>query len=330
MHLSLVRETRHVQVDFDGMKIKGSGTTPMQLVDLFCGIGGASCGARDAGVDVALAVDADPEALAVHKLNHPKCDHLCISLPRDSLPLPEGAIHIHASPPCQAFSQANRAVGRTRQRNALHLVEWAVRYCQSHGTTWSLEQVGSVAVCELLHEMGVAFDVFHFQDLGVPQTRRRVIAGSLEIVQALRDRAGQSRRPLSVQDVIPNCRGSHVKNATTSTWQVRGGARVQIPLTRDHPSFARPVSQPAYTVTGSSPLRWYTPDTEGCTMFSPLELMLVQGFPASYKLHQRRGPAYQHVGNAIPPPIVSLIVAAAPLSRQNKAFRASQEESRRL
>ena len=61
MHLSLVRETRHVQVDFDGMKIKGSGTTPMQLVDLFCGIGGASCGARDAGVDVALAVDADPE-----------------------------------------------------------------------------------------------------------------------------------------------------------------------------------------------------------------------------------------------------------------------------
>ena len=153
MHLSLVRETRHVQVDFDGMKIKGSGTTPMQLVDLFCGIGGASCGARDAGVDVALAVDADPEALAVHKLNHPKCDHLCISLPRDSLPLPEGAIHIHASPPCQAFSQANRAVGRTRQRNALHLVEWAVRYCQSHGTTWSLEQVGSVAVCELLHEM---------------------------------------------------------------------------------------------------------------------------------------------------------------------------------
>lgn len=173
------------------------------------------------------------------------------------------------------------------QRNALHLVEWAVRYCQSHGTTWSLEQVGSVAVCELLHEMGVAFDVFHFQDLGVPQTRRRVIAGSLEIVQALRDRAGQSRRPLSVQDVIPNCRGSHVKNATTSTWQVRGGARVQIPLTRDHPSFARPVSQPAYTVTGSSPLRWYTPDAEGCTMFSPFELMLVQGFPASYKLHQR-------------------------------------------
>ena len=159
--------------------------TSIRFIDLFCGIGGASCGARDAGIDVALAIDDDPEALAVHKLNHPQCEHLCVSLPSDSLPLPTGPIHIHASPPCQAVSQANRSVGETRQRQALRLVEWTVRYCQTHGTTWSLEQVGSVAVCELLREMDVAFGVFNLHDLGVPQTRRRVIAGSPEIVQAL-------------------------------------------------------------------------------------------------------------------------------------------------
>ena len=298
----------------------------MRFVDLFCGIGGASCGARDVGVDVALAIDADPEALAVHRLNHPKCKHMCISLPCNSLPLPKGPIHIHASPPCQAFSQANRVVGGSRQQNALDLVKWSVGYCRSHGTSWSLEQVGSVTVCELLHEMGVAFDVFHFQDLGVPQTRRRVIAGSVEIVQALqalRNEARKSRRVLSVQDVIPHCRGSHVKNATTSTWKVRDGIRTQIKLTEDHPRFARQVSEPAYTVTANSPLRWYSPNRDGCTIFSPLELMLVQGFPTDYQLNKKRGPAYQQVGNAIPPPVVSLIVEAAtgrPADRKSKTM----------
>ena len=155
--------------------------------------------------------------------------------------------------------------------------------------------------------------MFNLHGLGVPQTRRRIIAGSPEIVQALWDRAAQCRPLLSVKDVIPECRGSHVKNATTSTWQVQRGVRTQIPLTRDHPSYARCVSEPAYTVTGSSPLRWYSPDTDQCAMFSPLELMLIQGFPASYRLHKKRALAYRHVGNAIPPLVAFLIAETARL-----------------
>ena len=46
-------------------------------------------------------------------------------------------------------------------------------------------------------------------------------------------------------------------------------------------------------------------------MFSPVELALIQGFPADYKLYHKRGRAYQQVGNAFPPPVMSLIVEAA-------------------
>lgn len=39
-------------------------------VDLFCGIGGSSAGAQAEGVDVRLAVDLDPDAVAWYRANH--------------------------------------------------------------------------------------------------------------------------------------------------------------------------------------------------------------------------------------------------------------------
>ena len=44
----------------------------LAVVDLFCGIGGFSTGATRAGARVALAVDANPEALRVHHVRHPR------------------------------------------------------------------------------------------------------------------------------------------------------------------------------------------------------------------------------------------------------------------
>eukprot|EP00966_Prymnesium_polylepis_P232684 5381564-Prymnesium_polylepis.1 len=73
----------------------------MQVVDLFCGIGGFSEGARQAGHTVILAIDADEQALQTHKVNHPDCETVLTTLPDGLPPLPRDA-HWHASPPCQA------------------------------------------------------------------------------------------------------------------------------------------------------------------------------------------------------------------------------------
>ena len=48
----------------------------MLFVDLFCGAGGCSEGARQAGLECVLAIDSWNAALAVHITNHPNCVHM--------------------------------------------------------------------------------------------------------------------------------------------------------------------------------------------------------------------------------------------------------------
>jgi len=86
-------------------------------VDLFCGAGGMSLGAKLAGVRVTLAVEADPHAATTYALNHPE-----VRLIRGDIravnaipPAPAGEETIlFGGPPCQGFSTSNQ---RTRSRN---------------------------------------------------------------------------------------------------------------------------------------------------------------------------------------------------------------------
>ena len=90
-----------------------AGDAPLKFVDLFCGMGGASQGATEAGCDVVLAVDSWGEALRVHRRNHYRGTvHVCTTLP-SKLPLPfpgKGERwHLHGSPPCTTVSTAQYA-----------------------------------------------------------------------------------------------------------------------------------------------------------------------------------------------------------------------------
>ena len=80
------------------------------IVDLFAGGGGASKGIESAlGVSPDVAVNHDPEALAMHEANHPRTLHLCGDVweyePRDVVKgRPVGLLW--ASPDCKHFSKA--------------------------------------------------------------------------------------------------------------------------------------------------------------------------------------------------------------------------------
>ena len=168
----------------------------VSFVDLFCCAGGASEGARRAGMQVALAVDACPHAIAAHEKNHPDCVHICESLPLSGgreLPLPTGPVHIHASPPCQAVSKANMDRSEEHRASSTELIEWCVQYCSLHGTTWSLEQVATPVVIRVFEKLGVEYGVFHFDKMGLPQKRRRLVAGSPCILSALRHAEGAGK-----------------------------------------------------------------------------------------------------------------------------------------
>ena len=133
------------------------------VIDLFCGCGGFSTGAQQAGAKVILAVDCWKEALAVHEANHPETEHLCTTLGGDldefasfltgfidlNVP-PGGHVHLHASPPCQNWSGVNP---NRNTQTGMELVSWTLALTtmiQQHIHTWSLEQVPHMQLTSLL------------------------------------------------------------------------------------------------------------------------------------------------------------------------------------
>ncbi|MEC7632554.1 MAG: DNA cytosine methyltransferase, partial [Pseudomonadota bacterium] len=80
------------------------------IVDNFAGGGGASSGIEMAtGRSVDIAINHDPDAIAMHAINHPDTKHYCESVwdvnPREAVNgLPVGLCWL--SPDCKHFSKA--------------------------------------------------------------------------------------------------------------------------------------------------------------------------------------------------------------------------------
>lgn len=80
------------------------------IVDNFAGGGGASTGIELAtGISVDIAINHDPEAIRMHKTNHPSAKHYCESVwDVDPVKVCEGRPVALAwfSPDCKHFSKA--------------------------------------------------------------------------------------------------------------------------------------------------------------------------------------------------------------------------------
>ena len=113
-------------------------TGPIDVVDLFCGVGGFSEGARLAGHRVVLAIDSNKSALDAHKLNHPSAVHELVILPAENLQqlLPSAGTkwHLHGSPPCTKLSRAGGTNRSAADRaEGLFLVNWFWTWLQRLG-----------------------------------------------------------------------------------------------------------------------------------------------------------------------------------------------------
>ena len=100
------------------------------IVDNFAGGGGASCGIELAlGRHVDIAINHDPEAVAMHALNHPQTAHHCESVwDIDPLAVTQGRPVGLAwfSPDCKHFSKAKG--GKPRDKRIRGLAWVAVRW----------------------------------------------------------------------------------------------------------------------------------------------------------------------------------------------------------
>lgn len=289
----------------------------LDVIDLFCGAGGFSTGAAAAGCNVILACDSDKEALETHRRNHPGSHHIVCKMPCD-IPLPTTgrAYHIHGSPPCQKFSCVNRKGRRIDDTtDALELVKWYLEYAlASPAASWSMEQVASPLVMQLVERIRLknlgrmAYGVFNFKELGVPQMRKRLIAGSPELIAKLK-RETEQQPVRSVRSVIEKCRGTHVRSSCVSICKRKVGTK-WLYTRAGWNDFCHPVDAVAPTVVARHALVWVTPSGSSAwhDVMTVCELAALQTFPDSYKWPALKRKAYLQIGNAVPPRVAELML----------------------
>lgn len=296
-----------------------------EVYDFFAGAGGFSEGARNAGCRVAWVCDNDPLALKTHAANHPSTEHRLAELPMAQsawpFPIDGRPFHAHFSPPCQKFSDVNktrRADGD--RRGAEDLVAWSLETALTCGAqSWSLEQVPNRAVIKIVeaakrrHPGRVAYARIDCSQLGVPQTRTRLIAGPPALVaQLLRQLDCTNRR--SVKSVIDKPRGTHVRNGkgwVKSTKCDRNGCYVYTKA--GWGDNCHSIDAPAPTVLAHRELSWVTKRVNGydhCHL-RPKEIAALQTFPPSYKWPDSLKRCLHEIGNAVPPLLAERIMRHA-------------------
>lgn len=168
------------------------------VIDLFCGIGGFSCGAHLAGATVLACFDMWEDVLAIHHSNFPTCDHFLIPLGGDiklfcqqledylkRKGLSKNDIHIHGSPPCQSFTGMNshyKVEVKDRSDDKINLFYWTLEFMKTfNAPTWSIEQVPN-ALKHLVNnkhwvltdkEVNI-YDRVYGYEFGAPTMRRRI------------------------------------------------------------------------------------------------------------------------------------------------------------
>jgi len=245
------------------------------------------------------------------------------------------------SPPCTQFSWANRGgngdladgledvrafLRIVRARNPRHWVmENVPRLCSILGT-----ELAPGGALEEFSDLFASIDDFDMSDWGVPQRRRRCIAGNYprDALLALR---GKVRAP-SLGEVIEGCRtgrdavwgflhGTVTDNEAGDflSWEE---ARINREKKSNHPiyndmAFPDDPSRPARTVTATctkvsrESIVVERPDG-GYRLLSVRETAAIQSFPLSYQFPSRgRGDRIKMAGNAIPPLFTYMVGLAA-------------------
>jgi DNA (cytosine-5)-methyltransferase 1 len=158
------------------------GTMNKTFASLFTGGGLADIGAKQAGYSLLWGVELDPTiaAVAQQNLGHPVYQASVVDMDWSTLERPD---HLHMSPPCQDFSVAKTTGKISNDNDALaQACIDAIKALEP--STVTLENVegyrkarGFQAIVDALWELSywVNVDVLNSADMGVPQTRRRLI-----------------------------------------------------------------------------------------------------------------------------------------------------------
>lgn len=311
--------------------------------DLFCGAGGSSCGARQAGVDIVGGIDLWERATETFRLNFPEAR--VFKRPIDRLTArgvarEVGAIDLLlASPECTNHSVAKGAAPRDEdsRRTAFEVV----RFAKAWTPRWIVvENVVSMQRWDAypswiakLQRLGyntleLKLNAEHY---GVPQSRRRLF------VLADRERVPQAPKPLIRKMRPVNAilhRGRRNNGYSYDVRPLLGAGRALPTLERaqraiqalgprqpflivyygsDAAGGWQPLDRPLRTITTLDRFALVEPTKNGhkMRMLQPPELAAAMGFPKNYAWPAiTRREHIKLIGNAVSPPVMRAVVTS--------------------
>ena len=280
---------------------------------MFCGLGGFSAGAIDAGATVILGADKDSVPLKLWAANVPGGRATLATLGKDGdaieLPPPSPSIHVHSSPPCTDLSPARNgsvhSAAAADVEGGVRMLRWALDLVLERGDhSWSMENVSTPTTRAVLTEYAdrfpgrVGFATLDAAEFGAAQTRIRLIAAPPKLIKLLQEMP--SARRVSVREAFANdgleVPATHFKNQTRN---------------RDGTACVRSVEEQSFTVCASHALTWC--DREGKThkVMTARESAVLMGFGSEWRLPKGSRNAQRGVGNALCVAMSKAIVQAA-------------------
>ena len=296
------------------------------VVDLYAGVGGFSTGAELAGHSVKIAIEGWADALAWHHKNHPETDHYRYWLPDnrllERLPPPRTKWHLHGSPPCTLLSKVhNTEDHRSRWDEGLENVKYYIELARTtEPASWSMEQVNNKVVIQLLNEYVklypefIDYEVIKMEQYGVPQMRKRLIAGSPWLIQRLRDIRGSMPRKRArdgcstIPEEAIGIKGQRQNKSGDVRSRTPAFQTVNMKIAMDRRMQHGGLSSPAPTVLCSNALMWAKVGGHTIRCLNVREHADYQTFPSDYKFPDNCCLAQTLVGNSVPPAFAKVLM----------------------
>jgi len=307
-------------------------------MDLFCGAGGSSWGAKSAGVRIVAAFDVWSTAQAVYQDNFPNTRFYSRRLEEvdpSSVANELGQIDlILASPECTNHSVARGNRPRCeRSRETAFLVTKFARILKPRWLV--IENVVSMKnwkrYDELMAEMQslgyhTTVQTLNAVDFGVPQARRRmfILCDYEKEPSPVVPRGRRNRIAKDIIDTTATYRFSPLRTVNRAKATLERAERAISALSEKKPFLIvyygtdraggwQSVDVPLRTVTTLDRFAYVKPTPNGhmMRMLQPEELKLAMGWPKKFRIiHGPRRSKIKMIGNAVCPPVMQAVLRA--------------------
>ena len=286
----------------------------MKVIDLFCGAGGSSLGYKMAGFDVILAVDINEVPLRSYKANHPEVETWQKDIMQlTAKDLPKADV-ILGSTPCQNFSIANmnRTYDMTLTNHFLSIIQ------QYNPKYWMLENVPGLA--KFLPDTN--YNILNAANYGVPQKRKRVIAGRYPLPMPTHSehdqqtlisprikpwvKFGEIKHPDGEGGTIISKRGIAGAFSRANKTGKKGLSFI-LRFMDDNDVLPTVTSTEYHGLRNSSIVIW---DEGKIRRISFRECARAQSFPDNYIFKGTQAERYHQIGDAVPPLLAKAVAEA--------------------